>query len=125
MARFPLDMETLPGLGEALARAVDDDSARTAFVSDPKSYLVEAGVDPKALEGLDLDVVEDTDTKLHFVIPAKIDSGRIAAGDTDYIADMAKSVALVCVYMVERRVVPLTKPAEPAQDDPKATGTDG
>jgi len=125
MARFPLDMETLPGLGEALARAVDDDKARAAFVANPRSYLVDAGVDPKALEGLELDVVEDTDIKLHFVIPAKIDSARVANRDQDYLEEMGRSVALSCAHMIERRVVPLIRPVETGLDSPEATGTDG
>lgn len=125
MARFPIDLETLPGLGEALARAVDDDTARAAFVADPRSYLVAAGIDTKALDGFELDVVEDTDTKLHFVIPAKIDSARVAAGDPDYLSDLAKSVALTCVYMAEPKVVPLKRPAESERNDSIATGTEG
>lgn len=125
MARFPIDLESLPGLGENLARAVDDDTVRTAFKADPRTYLVDAGVDPKALAGLDLVVVEDTDTTLHFVIPAKIDSERVAKGDAEYLVDMGKSVALTCTYMIERRVLPLTRPEETATDFSKATGTDG
>lgn len=125
MARFPLDMETLPGLGEALARAVDDNTARAAFVADPRSYLVAAGVDPKALEGFELDVVEDTETKLHFVIPAKIKSERVAIMDQDYLHDMGKSVALSCAYMIERRVVPLTQPVKVSRSESRSTGTDG
>lgn len=124
MARFAIDMETLPGLGEALARAVDDDTARAAFSADPRTYLVDAGINPKALEGFDLSVVEDTDTKLHFVIPAKIDSARVAKGDTEYLVDMGKSVALNCTYMIERRVVPMTRPAKTEANVCKATGTD-
>jgi len=125
MARFPLDVETLPGLGNALARAVDDERARAAFVADPRSYLVAAGVDPKALEGFELDVVADTETKLHFVIPAKIDSARVADRDQDYLEEMGRSVALTCAHMIERRVVPLIRPIGTDVDSPEATGTDG
>lgn len=125
MARFSINAETLPGLGQALAHAVDDDKARAAFIADPRTYLVDAGVDPKALSGLDLSVVEDTDTKLHFVIPAKIDSERVARGDAVYLLDMGKSVALSCHYMVVRRVVPMTRPAEIEADVSKVTGTNG
>lgn len=125
MARFPIDAETLPDLGQALARAVDDDTARAAFSANPRTYLVDAGVNPKALDGLDLSVVEDTDTKLHFVVPAKIDSGRVANGDTDYLLDIGKSVVLSCIITPELRVVPLIRPFEGAGDKPSATGTDG
>lgn len=94
-------------LGQALARAVNNDAARKAFVDDPRAYLIEAGVDENALKGLDLSVAEDTDTKLHFVIPAKIDQNKAAAGDEDYLVDLGKSITLSCGTMIERKVVPL------------------
>jgi len=70
-------------------------------------------------------VVEDTDTKLHFVIPAKINSKRVAERDADYLVEMGKSIALTCGHMIERRVVPLTRPAETELQNSEATGTEG
>lgn len=104
MARFPIDESTLPALGKALARAVEDETARQSFVADPKAYLVEAGVDETALAGMELVVSEDTDSKLHFVVPAMVDQTRVSS-DPAYVEELGKSVTLGCAYMIERRIV--------------------
>ena len=105
MARFPLDENTLTSLGKALMHAVENDLARASFVKDPKSYLVEAGVDESALEGLELCVHEDTDNRLNFVIPARIDVVR-AHSDSDYLAELGRSVTLTCGQRIEKPVLP-------------------
>ena len=127
MARFPLDENTLNSLGLALMHAVENDLARASFVNDPRAYLVEAGVKESALEGLELCVHEDTENRLNFVIPAKIDLVR-AHRDADYIADLGSSVTLTCGQRVEKQVIPFTaksgtRAADLVQSRP--TGTKG
>lgn len=104
MARFPIYEDTLPTLGEALADAVDNDAKREAFKKDPRAYLIAAGVDPSALEGLELSVLEDTSETLNFVLPAKIDSAR-AKTDPAYLVELGKSITLSCAHMTEKRVI--------------------
>lgn len=96
MARFSVDPGKLPEIGRALAKAVTDEEARAAYIKDPKAYLIDAGVDPSALAGLDLSVVEDTTTHLNLVLPARIDEAKVAGNDSDYLAELGISVVLTC-----------------------------
>lgn len=98
MARFPIDDSKLPGLGKALAQAVTDPAARTALKNDPKSYLINAGVDPSAISNLNFAVSEDTSSTLNLVIPSAVDEGKVNAGDHDYLVALGKSVALSCTF---------------------------
>lgn len=98
MARFPIDESKLPGLGKALAKAVTDPAAKQALKDDPKSYLIAAGVDQGAIQGLNFNVAEDTSTTINLVIPSAIDEGKVNGNDTDYLVGLGTSVTLVCVY---------------------------
>ena len=96
MARFPVDDTKIPDIGRALARAVSDPDAKAEMLSDPRAYLIAAGIDENALKGYDLKVVEDTPSLLHFIIPAEIDQARVDAGDEAYLTELGEFIALAC-----------------------------
>ena len=101
MARFPVTEEKLPEIGEALARAVYDKRARAAFKADPKAYLVAAGVEPKAIENLSFNVIEDSEETVNVVIPSALNTQKLAEQDAAYMKDLGQSVMLACAHTVE------------------------
>jgi len=98
MARFPIDDSKLPEIGKALARAVTDPEARNSYLSDPKAYLIAAGVDESAIKDLHFSVVEDSASNLNLVIPSAINRQKLDAGDEQYLIDLGRSVILSCGY---------------------------
>jgi len=96
MARFPVNESKLADIGKALARAVTDPVAKADLSRDPSNYLISAGVDPAAIEGLSFNVVEDTATNLNLVIPASLDDAKVEASDTEYLKALGNTVVLAC-----------------------------
>lgn len=98
MARFPIDDSKLPGLGEALARAVNDPVARKELETNTNAYLINAGVDPDAIKGLTFTVVSDSGNNLNIVIPSAINQQKVDDGDQEYLAALGQSVVLSCAF---------------------------
>jgi len=98
MARFPIDDSKLPGLGEALARAVNDPVARQELENNTSAYLISAGVDQDAIKGLTFTVVSDTGTNLNLVIPSAINQQKVDDGDGEYLTALGNSVVLTCAF---------------------------
>ena len=55
-------------LAELFAACWKDDAVKQRFMSDPKAVLAEYGMDVP--DGMDVNVVENTDTTVHITMPA-------------------------------------------------------
>ncbi|HEX4608161.1 MAG TPA: NHLP leader peptide family RiPP precursor [Urbifossiella sp.] len=53
--------------GQIVAQAWADEDFKARLLADPRGVLAEYGIDTP--EGVDLEVVEDTDTVRHFILP--------------------------------------------------------
>ncbi len=71
-------------LAKVIAQAWSDDGYKRQLVDDPAGALAEAGAEVP--DGLQLRVVEDTDTLKHLVLPAAPGEGEIAEEDLERVA---------------------------------------
>ena len=58
--------------GRLVQRAVDDPAQRRQLLAAPRQVLVEAGVELP--EGLEVEVLENTDTVVHLVLPPLVEA---------------------------------------------------
>ena len=77
-------------LADLFAACWKDETLKQRFMSDPKAVLAEYGMDVP--DGMDVNVVENTDTTVHITMPAPPSGGMDlsddelsnAAGGTDF-----------------------------------------
>jgi hypothetical protein len=70
--------------GKVIARAWSDPDYKARLMSDPKGALAEAGVTLE--EGSDIEVIEDTATVRHLVIPAPPAEGELSEDQLEQVA---------------------------------------
>jgi len=71
--------------GEIVARAWRDDAFKQQLLADPKAVLTEAGM--SLVDGVELQVVQDTPTLRHLVLPVAPDSGQsLSEAELDLVA---------------------------------------
>ncbi|KEO80922.1 NHLP leader peptide family RiPP precursor [Tumebacillus flagellatus] len=66
-------MQNHPNYGEVVAKAWADESFKERLKQDPHGVLAEHGIEVPV--GATVNVVEDTDTEKHFVLPLKAVGG--------------------------------------------------
>ncbi len=78
-------------LAQLFAACWKDDALKARFMADPKAVLAEQGMDVP--DGIDVNVVENTDNTVHITMPqapagagelSDEELGNVAGGGTDY-----------------------------------------
>ena len=77
MSTDPRDNESVEIMQRVAARALDEEDFRERLMRDAKSELAKTGL--TLPDGVEVEVLENTSTKLHIVLPSR----REAEGDLD------------------------------------------
>lgn len=67
--------------GLLIAKAWDDDRLRNRLLSDPRAVLKEHGLEPP--QGVEVRVVENTDSVIYLTLPSKPEHDRIDDAQVD------------------------------------------
>lgn len=70
--------------GKVIASAWSDDAYKARLVADPKAVLTEAGIELE--DGVDVQVVEDTASVRHLVLPAAPAEGELSEDALEQVA---------------------------------------
>lgn len=70
--------------GKVIAQAWSDDAYKARLVSDPASVLSEAGIELES--GVSIEVVEDTASIRHLVLPAAPAEGELSEDALEQVA---------------------------------------
>jgi hypothetical protein len=75
---YLLVMETRGPFGQLVQRATEDPALRQRLLQAPKQVLAEAGV--TLPEGLEIEIVENTDKVIHLVLPPLMEASEAEGG---------------------------------------------
>jgi hypothetical protein len=85
---FTKEME----IGAKLGAIIQNKDSRAQLVESPSQVLADVGV--KA----EVSLYADTADTVHLIIPAEVDSARVAANDETYFEELGKLALGSCVY---------------------------
>ena len=71
-------METRGSFGQLVQRATEDAALRQRLLQSPKQVLTEAGI--TLPEGIEVEILENTDKVIHLVLPPLVESGEAEGG---------------------------------------------
>src|SRR5712692_7101794 len=71
-------METRGSFGQLVQRATEDAALRQRLLQSPKQVLAEAGI--TLPEGIEVEILENTDKVIHLVLPPLVESGEAEGG---------------------------------------------
>ena len=74
MSIDPSDIEGIAALQRIAAEALDDQKYRDRLIAKPKEVLKKAGL--KLPDNVEVEVIENTPSKLHIVLPARPKRGQ-------------------------------------------------
>lgn len=78
--------------GAKLGAIIQNADDRAKLIDDPKAVLSNLGVVS------DVQLFADTADTVHLIIPAEIDTARVAAGDEAYFEELGKAALANCYY---------------------------
>jgi nitrile hydratase alpha subunit len=75
---YLLVMETRGSFGQLVQQATEDPALRQRLLQSPKQVLTEAGI--ILPEGIEVEILENTDKVIHLVLPPLVESGEAQGG---------------------------------------------
>ncbi|HEV8716286.1 MAG TPA: NHLP leader peptide family RiPP precursor [Candidatus Binatia bacterium] len=75
---YLLVMETRGSFGQLVQRATEDPALRQRLLQSPKQVLTEAGI--ILPEGIEVEILENTDKVIHLVLPPLVESSEAQGG---------------------------------------------
>ncbi|ADZ70421.1 hypothetical protein [Polymorphum gilvum] len=90
--------DTMLALGATVARIVGKADTRAERLEDTRAALSDAGVSAETLGRIE--VCADAADLVHLVVPASVDTAKIAAGDEAYLEELGRKALGSCFYDV-------------------------